>query len=348
MDTQSEVVFRIPDTLMYWPWPRKINLHHEEVKAASDAWFRSLNAFGPEAQRVFECCDSSLLASLGCPTATKEHLRTVCDLMHLLFAFDDYTDNAPPEVVRRYANVVMDAVRNPIKSRPSDEVVLGVIAQEFWALGVKSASSTSQKHFVESLSHYVDALVQEAEDRHRRRIRDVEDYFDNRRLNIGIYMVHAMVELSYDMPDEVFNHPTVVALRGMGRDLMILDNDLASYNKEQAFEERPYNIITCVMNEQNCDLHDALSWVEDLHRSTMNKFLTLWTEIPSWGPEIDAIASHYLHGISYWVRGNECWNFESERYFGSNGRAVQKRRMVTLMPKGLSASEPPLVHVQSL
>ncbi|PBK94401.1 hypothetical protein ARMGADRAFT_927672 [Armillaria gallica] len=51
MDTQSEVEFRIPDTLMYWPWPRKINPHHEKVKAASDAWFRSLNAFGPEAQR---------------------------------------------------------------------------------------------------------------------------------------------------------------------------------------------------------------------------------------------------------------------------------------------------------
>ncbi|SJL16451.1 uncharacterized protein ARMOST_19975 [Armillaria ostoyae] len=348
MDTQSEVVFRIPDTLMYWPWPRKINPHHEEVKAVSDAWFRSLKAFGPEAQREFECCDSSLLASLGCPTATKEHLRTVCDLMHLLVAIDDYTDNVPPDIVRRYADVVMDAVRNPIKSRSSDEVVLGVIAQEFWALGVKSASSTSQEHFVESLGHYVDALVQEAEDRHHGRIRNVEDYFDNRRWNIGIYMVHAMLELSYDMPDEVFNHPTVVALRSVGRDLMIMDNDLASYNKEQALEERPHNILVCVMNEQNCDLHDALSWVEDLHRSRRNKFLTLWTEIPSWGPEIDAIASHYLHGIANWVRGNECWNFESERYFGSNCRAVQQHRMVTLMPKRLSASEPLLVHIQSL
>ncbi|PBK67980.1 terpenoid synthase [Armillaria solidipes] len=335
MDTQSEVVFRIPDTLMYWPWPRKINPHHEEVKAASDAWFRSLKAFGPEAQREFECCDS-------------KHLRTVCDLMHLLFTFDDYTDNAPPEVVRRYADVVMDAVRNPIKSRPSDEVVLGVIAQEFWALGVKSASSTSQKHFVESLRHYVDALVQEVEDRHHRRIRNVEDYFDIRRWNIGIYMVYAMLELSYDMPDEVFNHPTIVALRSVGRDLMIMDNDLASYNKEQALEECPHNILVCVMNEQNCDLHDALSWVEDLHRSRRNKFLTLWTEIPSWGPEIDAIASHYLHGIANWVRGNECWNFESERYFGSNCRAVQQHRMVTLMPKRLSASEPLLVYVQSI
>ncbi len=51
--------------------------------------------------------------------------------MNLFFAFDEYTDNAPPEVVRQYADVVMDAIRNPIKPRHSDEVVLGIIAQEY-------------------------------------------------------------------------------------------------------------------------------------------------------------------------------------------------------------------------
>ncbi len=33
MGTQSNTVFRIPDTLTYWPWPCIINPHHEEVKA---------------------------------------------------------------------------------------------------------------------------------------------------------------------------------------------------------------------------------------------------------------------------------------------------------------------------
>ncbi len=114
-------------------------------------------------------------------------------------------------------------------------------------------------------------------------------------------------------------------------------------------EERPHNIVVCVMHEMKCDLHDALSWVEDLYRSTRNKFLTLWTEIPSWGTEIDTNACLYLHGLAHWVRGNESWNFESERYFGSNGRAVKQYRIVTLMPRQLSASEPLLVHVhQSL
>ncbi|SJL16467.1 uncharacterized protein ARMOST_19993 [Armillaria ostoyae] len=260
MSSQSDVVFRIPDTLTYWPWPRRINPHYEEVKAASEAWFRSFKAFGPRAQSAFDCCNFSLLCSLAYPTATKEHLRTACDMMNQFFVFDEYTDNAPPEIVRQYADIVMDAIRDPTKPRPSDEVVLGLVAQEFWALGVKAASNTSQKRFIETFGHYTDAVVQQAKDRHHRYIRNINDYFDVRRLTIGVDPSYAMLELGYDLPDEVFYHPTVVALRRMSCDLIIMDNDLASYNKEQALEAYPHNIIVSVMNELNCDLGKALSW----------------------------------------------------------------------------------------
>ncbi|PBK94503.1 terpenoid synthase [Armillaria gallica] len=351
MSSESEIVtvIHLPVTLAYWPWSRRINPHYEEVKAASGAWFRSFKAFGPKSQHAFDICDFSLLAALAYPTAAKEHLRTICDSMNLFFVIDEYTDNALPETVQQYADIMMDAIRDPIKPRPSDEVVLGQVAQEFWALGVKSASSTSQRRFVESFRTYMDSVVQQAKDRQNRHIRSIDDYLDVRRLTAGIDPSYSMLELGYDLPDEVFYHPTVVALHRLSRDMIILDNDLTSYNKEQALEEYPHNIIVCVMNELKCDLHAALLWVEDLYRSTRNKFLMLWTEIPSWGPEIDAIASFYLHGIANWVRGNECWSFESERYFGSNGRAIQQHRMVTLMPKQLSAGEPLLVHAhQSL
>ncbi|KAK0200178.1 terpenoid synthase [Desarmillaria ectypa] len=333
--TPQIVLFRIPDTLIYWPWPRRINPHYDEVKPVSEAWFQSFKAFEPEAQRAYDRCDC-------------KHFRTVCDLINLLFVFDEYTDNVSVKVVRQYADIVMDAIRNPLKARPTGEVVLGVIAQEynfgFWVLGVKTASSTSQKHFSESFERYTYSVVRQAEIRHKRYMPSIQDYLDIRRLTAGADPSFSMIGLGYDLPEEVFRHPTVLAVQGLGRDLIILDNDLASYNKEQALEEYPHNIIVCVMKELECDLHAALLWVEDLHRSTRNKFLTLWTEIPSWGPETDAIASLYLHGIANWVRGSESWNFEGGRYFGSNGKAVQQHRMVTLIPKQLSASEPLLIH----
>ncbi|KAK0200184.1 terpenoid synthase [Desarmillaria ectypa] len=343
MSSETDIVIRLPDTLTYWPWSRRINPHYEDVKAASEAWFRSFRAFGPEAQGAFDCCDFSLLSSLAYPTAIKEHLRTACDLMNLFFMFDEYTDTAPPEIVQQYADIIMDAIRNPTEPRPSNEVVLGVVAQEFWAHGIKSASKTSQRRFVESFGHYTNSVVQQAKDRRQSYIWNIDEYFDVRRHTIGVNPSYAMLELGYDLPDEVFYHPTVVALQRMSCDLIIMDNDLASYNKEQTLEDHPHNIIASVMNELNCDLGDALSWVEDRHRSIRAKFLTLWTEVPSWGPDIDALASRYLHGVANWVRGDYCWSFESERYFGCNGRAVQEYRMVTLMPKRFSMSEPLLV-----
>ncbi|KAK0443679.1 terpenoid synthase [Desarmillaria tabescens] len=343
MTSGTDIIIRLPDTLTYWPWTRRINPHYEEVKAASQAWFRSFRAFGPEAQLAFDRCDFSLLCSLAYPTASREHLRTACDLMNLFFVFDEYTDNAPPETVRQYADIIMDAIRNQDEPRPRNEVVLGAIAQEFWALGIKSASKTSQRRFVESFGYFVDSVIQQAKDRHQHCIRSIDDCFDVRRLTIGVDPSYAMLELGYDLPDEVFYHPTVVALRQMSCDLIILDNDLASYNKEQALEEYPHNIITSVIHELNCDLGEALSWVSDRHRSIRNRFLRMWTEISSWGPDIDGLASQYLHGVANGVRADYCWSFESERYFRSNGRAVQEHRMVTLMPKRFLMSDSSLL-----
>ncbi|KAK0476350.1 hypothetical protein IW261DRAFT_1642056, partial [Armillaria novae-zelandiae] len=64
MAAHSDAVFRIPNTPVYWPWPRVINPHYEEVKAASEAWFRSFKAFGPESQCAFDRCNFSMARTL--------------------------------------------------------------------------------------------------------------------------------------------------------------------------------------------------------------------------------------------------------------------------------------------
>ena len=44
--------------------------------------------------------------------------------------------------------------------------------------------------------------------------------------------------------------------------------------------------------------------------------------------------AEYLNGcLANWPRGNTCWHFESQRYFGSKGLEYQKTRWVPLLPK---------------
>lgn len=57
--------FRLPDTLATWPWPRRVNPHYAEVKAASAAWLESFHAFSPKAQKAFNVCDFSELSVIS-------------------------------------------------------------------------------------------------------------------------------------------------------------------------------------------------------------------------------------------------------------------------------------------
>ena len=50
--------------------------------------------------------------------------------MNLLFVIDDYTSVEPAPVVRAMADIVLDALNNPHKSRPEGEILLGVVTQQ--------------------------------------------------------------------------------------------------------------------------------------------------------------------------------------------------------------------------
>jgi hypothetical protein len=51
----------IPNNLDNWKWPRHLNPHYPEVKAASAAWARSFGAFSPKAQDAYDRCDFSMI-----------------------------------------------------------------------------------------------------------------------------------------------------------------------------------------------------------------------------------------------------------------------------------------------
>ncbi|KAK0209711.1 isoprenoid synthase domain-containing protein [Armillaria fumosa] len=228
------------ETAANWPWPHKINPLYEEVKAQSEAWFR-----------LFEAYEAFSYIHTQYDFRRVEQLGTACDFMNLLFVFDEYTDSETPDVVRQYAEIVKDALRYPFKPGPSNEVVLGTVAQQYQV-------SLGQKSIVETFGRYMDSVVAQAEDRHQYYAWNVEDYFKIRRLTIGIDPSYAMLELGYDLPNEVFYDPTVVNRRRLACQLIVIDNDLASYNKEQASEKFPHNILVCVMSERKCDLNCAL------------------------------------------------------------------------------------------
>ena len=87
------------------------------------------------------------------------------------------------------------------------------------------------------------------------------------------------------------------------------------------------------MNEKGVDLDGALDWVADYHEQVLSEFQAQYQVLPSWGTAIDLRVKTYVERLGCFMRGIDCWAFEIERYFGTNGREVQKQRMVDLLPK---------------
>ena len=77
---------------------------------------------------------------------------------------------------------------------------------------------------VESLTAYLNSVVDQAADRDNDRMRTVEEYLANRRENIGARPSYVPMELGMDFPDDVFYHPVIVELSYDIAELIILDN----------------------------------------------------------------------------------------------------------------------------
>lgn len=114
-----------------------------------------------------------------------------------------------------------------------------------------------------------------------------------------------------------------------------------SYNVEQAKGDDAHNVVTIVMHQFHVGVHDAMDVIAEWHQRLADEFLALYRALPSWGPEIDAQLVRYVDGIGNWVRANDAWSFESERYFGRNGPAIERSRWVELLPRvQVSADRP--------
>ena len=50
--------------------------------------------------------------------------------MALLYIYDEFTDKVDGDGARLYADMVMDAIRNPHKERPQEEPKLGEISRQ--------------------------------------------------------------------------------------------------------------------------------------------------------------------------------------------------------------------------
>jgi hypothetical protein len=62
-------------------------------------------------------------------------------------------------------------------------------------------------------------------------------------------------------------------------------------------------MVIILMQHHNLSLQDAVDYVGDLCKQTIEAFSTNKTKLPSWGPETDEMAACYVQGLQDWIVG---------------------------------------------
>ena len=86
------------------------------------------------------------------------------------------------------------------------------------------------------------------------------------------------------------------------------------------------------MNHRGMALQEAVDFVGDLCKKSIDRFIEDKARLPSWGPEIDEQVQVYVRGLMDWIVGGLHWSFYTERYFGKRGSQIKKARVVELAP----------------
>ena len=91
-------------------------------------------------------------------------------------------------------------------------------------------------------------------------------------------------------------------------------------------------MIVIMTRHHGMTLQEAVGFVGDLCKKSIDRFNEDRPRLPSWSPETDAQVQVYVQGLADWIVGSLHWSFESERYFGKKGGQVKKDRIVELAP----------------
>lgn len=98
--------YRFPDLFALCPWRNPINPHHDAVLAASKQL--TLGYIVDERRREhFKKGYTERLASWSCPHTSAEKLRVCCDLINLIYVFDECSDIQRADSVQTATETVL-------------------------------------------------------------------------------------------------------------------------------------------------------------------------------------------------------------------------------------------------
>ncbi|TFK81182.1 terpenoid synthase [Polyporus arcularius HHB13444] len=320
----------------------KLNPHQEEAALATNAWFDRRNVYHGLKKKKFLSHRFDSYAGMSFPDADVAHLKTCIAFFLWAFSFDDLSDEGAlqtkPDAVQIGVDISMDVLRNP--DAPAPNFPYAAMLHDIWRRFRSTASPGACNRFFRAVESWMNSQVEQARNRATDEIPSVEDFIILRRRTIGGPIVEAMVEYSLDLqiPEYVWDHPILQEMSKAVIDIMTWPNDLCSFNKEQADGDFQ-NLVFCIMIERDCNLQTALDVLTEMLAQRVADYARFKSQLPSFGPEVDAELARYNKAIEQYTQGTVVWYYYSPRYFRGQDVSNKPEIVVPVYERNVPAEE---------
>jgi hypothetical protein len=246
-DNTSLQVVVIPDLFTsFLATPPMVNPNYRSVRKESEHWLASSWKCDLKARKRLHGIDASYFCAILAPKADHDRFRLICDWTNWVFPFDDLFDDGDLRgdleraalVIERLLDVMRDAkepVSLPIGGE-SEQRLVDCYAN-FWERfksGTEDLGGVRER-FLAAMQDYCHGALQQVQDCSTSKSRDLEELLAVRRSSISALPLYALVEFGHqlDVPKQVFEHSSIQQIRALGLDIILIQNDVLSYQKEE-------------------------------------------------------------------------------------------------------------------
>ncbi|KAK8085447.1 terpenoid synthase [Apiospora hydei] len=301
-----------------WPWDATPHVESDSIKAESEQWMRSYD--GIEGAFVDKIMRGRFpdIACLIYGHQAREHCLLQALIMLHFFVIDEVTDHEGEIAVREKAEAMTHALRNPgsLAALPADTWVGVRMAADISARYSAIGTRASWQFFVDTFIDYLDGVVDEAAARDKP-ILSRADYLALRTKTIGVLPGMAMALIECELQPGFLDLDVVKSLMGLTVLILIHQNDMYSFDKEQVRGEDGHNGVRVLMEERGLGVQEAMDCLGRETGDLVRQFVRLCENLPRLEDETNDKHFRVVRdGCVSWIIGMEVWYTQVTSRYG--------------------------------
>ncbi|KAL5535013.1 hypothetical protein ACEPAF_3104 [Sanghuangporus sanghuang] len=329
MQRTKEIVFKIPDLISLTPflWIG-CNPLYSCTDMESTKWMGNHGVLSNAKQAQLVATQAELLGAYVYPYAEIDSLRIATDLLTIMFALDEVTDDQAAKEALATRNTFVKALTSESND---DTSPIAMFTRDFMNR-LSGISNKPLDRFIAHFIEYIDATAREAGNRTDGKIPTFEEHLCLRRDNGGLFSAFDIIEvaLGITLPPEVLVDNNFQSIVLAANDMISYSNDIYSYAKEVMDGVENCNAITILMHSKGLSHQEAMNKVGELYKDGADTIVACKAVMRSFGPDIDGLVSNYVFGLEQWICGHNAWSLLTRKFFGEETEEVIRTGVMRL------------------